>query len=58
MNKGVKIGLAVAGVAVVGYYLYKYFEKHIWKLMDIKYRFQNFKVAKLTLKLQQLDINQ
>ena len=50
MNKGVKIGLAVAGVAVVGYYLYKYFEKHIWKLMDIKYRFQNFKVAKLTLK--------
>lgn len=50
MNKGVKIGLAVAGVAVVGYYVYKYFEKNIWKLMDMKYRFQNFKVVKLTLK--------
>jgi len=50
MNKGVKIGLAVAGVAVVGYYMYKYFEKNIWKLMDMKYRFQNFKVVKLTLK--------
>ena len=50
MNKNVKIGLAVAGVAVVGYFLYKYFEKNIWKLMDIKYRFQNFKVSKLTLK--------
>jgi len=50
MNKGVKIGLAVAGVAVIGYYVYKYFEKNVWKLMDIKYRFQSFKVSKLTLK--------
>lgn len=50
MNKGVKIGLGIAGVAVVGYFLYKYFEKNVWKLMDIKYRFQNFKIKKLTLK--------
>jgi hypothetical protein len=50
MNRNVKIGLAVAGVAVIGYYVYKYFEKNVWKLMDIKYRFQSFKVSKLTLK--------
>jgi hypothetical protein len=49
MKKGVKIGLIVAALALLGYAGYKYFSSNADKLMDMTYRFQNFKILKASL---------
>jgi LEA14-like dessication related protein len=49
MDKKVKIALAVAGLVAVGVGFFVYLKKNAMKLMDMTYRFQNFKLRTATL---------
>ena len=49
MDKKVKIALAVGALVAVGIGIYSYLKKNAMKLMEMTYRFQNFKLKKATL---------
>jgi LEA14-like dessication related protein len=49
MDKKVKITLAIAGGVAVLLGVFYYFKKNAMKLMEMTYRFQNFKLKRATL---------
>lgn len=49
MDKKGKIALALAGLVAVGIGFFVYLKKNAMKLMDMTYRFQNFKLKTATL---------
>ena len=49
MDNRVKIALAVGGLIAVGIGVYSYLKRNAMKLMEMTYRFQNFKIKTATL---------
>jgi len=49
MDKKVKIALAVGGLIAVGIGIFSYLKRNAMKLMEMTYRFQNFKIKTATL---------
>ena len=49
MDNKIKIALGVSGIGLILFGLYVYFKNNALKLIEMSYRFQNFKVDKFTL---------
>ena len=55
MDKKVKILLVGAGIVGLAYWYFQYLKKNAMKLMDMTYRFQNFKIKNASLTNVEVD---